>query len=121
MRKVSYFSGGLVADFSLTDQTFDKFLDDLSEAEGEIESYGENDLMKARTLLDNFMLKARDDENIEQGVGEMLAACYIWNFFNTNPEKMRVINGDIIIIDLAGDLNTVEYASANEVQLAGDH
>ena len=121
MRKVTYFSGGLVADFLLTDQTFNKFLEDLADAEGEIERYGEKDLMKARTLLDNFILRARDDENIEQGVGEMLGASYIWNFFNTNPDKSRVIEGNIMIIDLIGDLNTVEYASANDVQAAHDH
>jgi len=121
MRKVTYFSGGLVADFLLTEQTFNKFLDDLADAEGEIERYGEKDLMKARALLDNFMLSARDDENIEQGVGEMLGACYIWNFFNTNPDKTRVIEGDIMIIDLVGDLNTVKYASANDVKLGHDH
>ena len=121
MRKVSYFSGGLVADFLLTDQTFDKFLEDLADAEGEIERYGQKDLMRARALLDDFMFCARQDENIDQGVGEMLAACYIWNFFNTNPNKSRVIKGDIIIIDLAGDLNTVEYASANDVQMSHNH
>lgn len=117
MRKVTYFSGGLVADFAITDQAFDKFLKYLEEASGEIEPYGENDLMKARTLLDIFMGRAREDENIDQGPGEVLAACYIWNFFNTNPEADRVIGGDIVIIDLDGSLNTVEYASVNDVQM----
>lgn len=120
MRKVTYFSGGLAADFSITDPTFEKFLHDLSEAEGEIDRYGEDDLMKARNLLDDFMLRARKDEGVEQGVGEMLAACYIWNFFNTNPETERLITGDIVIVDLVGDLTTIEYVSANDVQLGGD-
>ena len=117
MRKVTYFSAGLVAEFAVTDPAFDKFLADLDEAAGMIEPYGEPDLMKARTLLDNFMMRARDDEDIEQGPGEVLAASYIWNFFNTNPNPARVIEGDIVIVDLDGTLNTVEYASAHDVQM----
>ena len=117
MRKVSYYSGGLVAEFAISDQAFEKFLADLKEAEGIIERYGEADLMKARTLLDNYMLRARDDEAAEQGPGEVLAACYIWNFFNTNPQPNRVITGDIILVDVDGSLTTVEYASVNDIQL----
>lgn len=121
MRKVTYYSGGLVADFIITDAAFDKFLGYLEEAEGEIERYGEADLMKARTLLDNFMLRARDDEDIEQGPGEVLGACYVWNYFNTNPEAARVITGDIVILDLDGSLHTVEYASVNDFQIKHEH
>ena len=121
MRKVTYFSAGLVADFSISDAAFDKFLADLAEAEGEIERYGEDDLMKARTLLDNFMARAQQDESVDQGPGEVLAACYIWNFFNTNPQPDRVIEGDIVIVDLDGTLTTVEYASANDIQIAHNH
>lgn len=121
MRKVTYYSGGLVADFAITDKSFDKFLKDLEDAAGEIERYGEVDLMKARTLLDNFMMRARDDENAEQGPGEVLGACYIWNFFNTNPQADRVITGDIVIVDLDGSLNTVEYTSVNDIQVSHHH
>ena len=121
MRKVTYYSGGLVADFAISDKAFDKFLSDLEEATGQIERYGETDLMKARTLLDNFMFRARDNETVDQGPGEVLAACYIWNFFNTNPQPDRVITGDIVIVDLDGSLNTVEYASVNDIQISHDH
>jgi len=118
MRNVTYFSAGLVADFAISDQAFDKFLKDLNEAEKEIDRYGEDDLMKARTILDNFMARAQQDEAIEQGPGEVLAACFIWNFFNTNPDASRVITGDIVIVDLDGTLTTVEYASVNDLQIA---
>lgn len=121
MRKVTYYSGGLVAEFPISDQAFEKFLGYLDEAKGIIERYGEADLMKARTLLDNFMLRAREDEDADQGPGEVLAACYIWNFFNTNPQLSRVITGDIVLLDLDGSLNTVEYASANDVQMKREH
>lgn len=121
MRKVTYYSGGLAADFSITDKAFDKFLADLEDAAGEIEPYGETDLVKARTLLDNFMFRAREDEHAEQGPGEVLAACYIWNFFNTNPQAARVISGDIVIVDLDGSLNTVKYASVKDVKITHDH
>ncbi len=120
MRKVTYFSNGLVSDFIITDAAFDKFLVDLEGATGEIERYGEDDLMKARSLLDGFMARAQEDETIDQGPGEVLAACYIWNFFNTNPDVSRVIEGDIVIVDLDGTLNTVEYASVKDIQIAQD-
>jgi len=118
MRNVTYFSAGLVAEFAISNQAFDKFLKDLSEAEEQIDAYGEGDLSTARTLLDNFMARAQQDENIEQGPGEVLGACFIWNYFNTNPNASRVISGDIVIVDLDGTLSTVEYASANDVQIA---
>jgi len=117
MRKVTYYSGGLVADFVITNTSFDKFLVDLEDATGEIDRYGEDDLMKARILLDNFMMRARDGEDVDQGPGEVLAACYIWNFFNTNPQADRAITGDIVVVDLDGSLNTVEYASVNDIQI----
>ena len=121
MRNVTYYSGGLAADFAITDQSFEKFLVDLADAAGQIEPYGESDLMKARTLLDNFMLRAREDEDVAQGPGEVLAACYIWNFFNTNPDKARAISGDIVIIDVDGALHTVQYASVNDIQVPHNH
>ncbi|MBL4614485.1 MAG: hypothetical protein JKY27_06405 [Magnetovibrio sp.] len=118
MRNVTYFSAGLVADFAISESTFDKFLTDLNEAEKEIDRHGEDDLMKARTLLDNFMARAQENEDIDQGPGEVLAACFIWNFFNTNPDASRVIEGDIVIVDLDGTLNTIEYASVDDIQIA---
>lgn len=121
MRNVSYFSGGLVADFAISDAAFDKFLTYLAEAKNIIDGYGESDLMKARTLLDNFMIRAHQDENVEQGPGEVLAACYIWNFFNTNPNQARVIEGDIVLIDLDGTLSTVKYVSAKDVKIPDSH
>lgn len=121
MRKVSYFSAGLVADFAISDQAFDKFLGYLADAEGEIDAYGENDLSTARTILDNFMAAAQQDEDIDQGPGEVLAACFIWNFFNTHPDGARMIEGDIVVVDYDGMFGMVEYASAKDVKLDTGH
>ena len=123
MRKVTYFSGGLVAEFAITDQAFDKFLTDLAEAEAEgvIDPHGEPDLMKARTILDNFMAAVQDDEDLDQGPGEVLAASFIWNFFNTHSDPMRVIEGDVDVLDVDGSQNVVEFASARDVKLPHDH
>lgn len=118
MRNVTYFSAGLVAEFAISDQAFNKFLTYLGEAENEIDRHGEDDLMKARTLLDMYMARALEAENINQGPGEVLAASFIWNFFNTNPDASKVIEGDIVIVDLDGTLNTSKYVSANDIQLA---
>lgn len=120
MRNVSYFSAGLVAEFVISDSAFEKFLEDLDDAD-EIEPYDEGDLMTARTILDNFMARAQQDENSEQGPGEVLAACFIWNFFNTHHDASRVIEGDIVLVDLDGTLTMVEYASAKDVQFNHEH
>ena len=121
MRNVTYFSAGLVADFAISGPAFEKFLNDLSDAGAEIDRHGEDDLMKARGILDTFMTRAREDQDIEQGPDEVLAACFIWNFFNTHPEAARVIEGDIVIIDLDGTLGAVEIVSAADVQIAHQH
>ena len=47
-------------------------------------------------------------------------ACFIWNYFNTNPDKKQVIEGDIVILDLDGMRHTVEFASVKDVQVAQD-
>lgn len=117
MRKVTYFSAGTVADFAIPDERFQEFI----AGEGTFERYGEDDLTKARGLLDAFMVRAREDTSAQYGTQEILAACFIWNFFNTNPEKERLITDDIVIIDLEGDLNTVEYAAAADIQLKPGH
>ena len=121
MRKVTYFSAGLMAEFAITDTSHDKFLEYLDDAVGEINAYGEDDLLTARTILDNYMAKAAVDEDLEQGTGEVLAASFIWNFFNTHPEIAERIEGDIVILDVDGSLSAVEFVSAEGVQLPQDH
>ena len=121
MRNVTYFSAGLVADFVISETAFGKFLTDLDAAGEEIDRHSEDDLMKARTILDTFMARAREDQDIEQGPGEVLAACFIWNFFNTHSDAARVIEGDIVIIDMDGTLSAVEIMSAADVQIAHQH
>lgn len=110
-----------MADFAISDKAFDKFLIDLAEAAQIIDPYAESDLMTARTLLDNFMTSAQFDETIDQGPGEVLAACFIWNFFNTHPDAARVIEGDIMIVDLDGTLSCVEFVSAQDSQTTHKH
>ena len=123
MRNVTYYSGGLVAEFAISDAAFEKFLGYLEEAEegGELARHSDNDLMTARTILDNFMDAAHRDENVEQGTGEVLAASFIWNFFNTHPDMTRMIGGDIVIVDLDGTLSRVEFASAKDVKFSHEH
>ena len=121
MRKVTYFSAGLIAEFGITDTSHDKFLEYLDDAAGEIDAYGEDDLLTARMILDNYMAQAALDEDVQQGTGEVLAASFIWNHFNTHPDASERIEGDIVILDVDGSLSTVEFVSANDVQLSHDH
>ena len=112
MKKVIYFLGGTVADFAIPEERFEEFS---KHVKWEIR-HSEAELDKARLVLERF---------VGQGDGtsgplEMAAACFVWSFFNTNPEDEKYIKGDIVIVDLRGDGATVEYASAADIQVAPD-
>ena len=110
MKKVTYFLGGTVADFTIPEDRFEEFSRHLK---WEVR-HSEPDLDKARLVLERF---------VRQGEGasgrlELAAACFVWSFFNTNPEDEKYIKGDIVIVDLKGDGATVEYAAAADIQVA---
>jgi hypothetical protein len=111
MRTVTYFHAGTVADFVIPDDRFKEFAMrmpfDRQHQEGE--------LQKAREILAAFTARGGD---ASVGNAEILAACYVWNFFNTNPDEERHIKGDVVIVDLDGGGETVEYASVNDIQIA---
>ena len=109
MRKVIYFNAGTVADFVVPESLFEQFSRHMP-----IEKrYSEDEIRKAQKVLEAFMTQG----GAMAGPNERLAACFIWNFFNTNPEKERHIDGDIMIVDLKGDGNTIEYASPDDVDM----
>jgi len=110
MRKVIYFNGGTVADFAIPDDRFNDFTSQVNPKT----LHSEDDLGLARAALANFM---KGEENAEISAQEILAACFVWNFFNTHLEDHLHIDGDIMIVDLEGDGETIEYASVNDVQL----
>ncbi len=112
MRKVTYFLAGTVADFSIPDDRFDAFCRDMNLGT----FHSEEGLGKARSGLEAFML--RGEKGIQAGPEEVLAACFVWNFFNTHPDNAMHIEGDVVIIDLNGDGGTIDYASARDIQLA---
>ena len=114
MRKVMYFMGGIVADFTIPDDRFEEFTKNI---DWEIR-HEEGELDKARGVLERFTRNAPADG---AGPVETLAACFVWNFFNTNPDDERFIKGDIVIVDLQGDGSTIEYASAADIQMAPEN
>lgn len=111
MRKVIYFYGGIVADFDIPDDRFESFTSQVNPKT----IHSEDDLGFARVVLANFV---KDDKNETVGTEEILAACFVWNFFNTNLEDTLHIDGNVMIVDLAGDGETIEYASVDDIQLA---
>lgn len=113
MRKVTYFNAGVVADFSIPDDRFKAF----SEAIGFEKAHVEDELLKAREVLGIFMADGDVTEKIA-GSEHILAACYVWNFFNTNPEDEMHIEGDIIIIDLEGNGEHIDYSAAADINIA---
>ncbi len=111
MRKVTYFHAGTVADFAIPDDRFDEFSQGITWDK----AHSEDDIQKARAVLGDFMMAENDPE---VGPGQILAACYIWNFFNTNPDEKMHIAGDIMVIDLEGDGEHIDYSAAGDINLA---
>lgn len=112
MRKVTYFNVGVVADFSIPDDNFETF----SEAIGFEKSHVDDELLKAREVLGQFMCEGDVTEKTA-GPEQILAACYVWNYFNTNPDDKMHIEGDIIIIDLEGNGEHIDYSAAADIQM----
>jgi hypothetical protein len=113
MRKVSYFYGGQLADFVIPDDRFEEFSKHLKWET----RHSETDVEKARGILEICVVKG-DDAAV--GQNEILAACFVWNFFNTNPDDQLFIDGDVVIVDLEGNGNYVDYVAASEIQLTQD-
>ncbi len=112
-RQVSYFCGGTVADFVIPDDLFRDF----SRHVNPDLQYDEGELDKGRRVLEAFTTRGED---LGAGAAEIAAACFVWNFFNTNPDDGNVITGNVVIIDLEGDGQHVEYASAADVELVAE-
>lgn len=112
MRKVIYFLGGSVADFVIPDDRFEAFS---AHAAPEV-IHSEDDLGKARTVLETFLTENPEADAPATDL-EILAACFVWNFFNSHPKEDMSIKGDVIIVDLSGDAATIEYASVDDVPL----
>jgi len=110
MRTVTYFQGGVVADFQIPDDRFDAFSKHIDWDT----RYQEDELHKASKVLAASVSKG---EGLEAGAEESLAACYVWNYFNSHPEAEKHIEGDILIVDLEGDGETIEFAASKDVQL----
>ncbi len=111
MRKVTYFHGGTVADFLIPDDRFEEFSEGIAWQKAHLE----DDIQKARAVLGDFMMAETPPA---VGPGHILAACYIWNFFNTNPDEEMHIAGDIIVIDLEGNGEHIDYSAAGDIDIA---
>jgi len=113
MRKVTYFKAGVVADFIIPDELFEEF----SKGIGLANAHSEDELTKARIALGAFVGEDEGKDKLA-GPGETLAACYVWNYFNTHPEDEKFVEGDIVVIDLDGEGETIDYAAAADIQIA---
>lgn len=114
MRKVLYYYGGTVADFAIPDDRFAAFAQGLPWEK----RHSDDDLHKARRELEAFMRRSEEKGSPAAGAHETLAACFIWNYFNTHPGDQKHIQGDVVVIDLHGDGTSVDFAAAVDVQIA---
>ncbi|MFN3077251.1 MAG: hypothetical protein ABT940_10290 [Alphaproteobacteria bacterium] len=114
MRNVIYFCAGTVADFPIDDARYQDFIERLDPSRG----YSETELTRSRGALERFLRAAEEDAAILAGGTELSAACHVWHYFNTNPDEGHRIDGDIMIVDLNGHGETIEYVAAADIQLA---
>ncbi|MEO5336774.1 MAG: hypothetical protein H7841_07770 [Magnetospirillum sp. WYHS-4] len=110
MRTVCCFIAGVMADFAIPDDRFAEFSRHVPYKVQRAEA----ELHKARAVLLAFTER---DSRTPAGPGEILAACFVWNYFNTHPEDEQHIEGDIIIVDLDGSGETIEYAAIGDVDV----
>ncbi len=110
MRAITYFQGGTVADFKIPDDRFDEFVKNIDWQS----RYSEDQLHKARKVLAAALGR---DGKVSVAAEEILAACFVWNYFNTHPEEDKHISGDVLIIDLEGDGETIDFAATTDVEL----
>ncbi len=113
MRTVSYFFGGSVADFQVPDDLFEQFSRHMPYER----RYSETEIQKAQKVLEAYMKRGAAGD---ASPNEILAACYVWNYLNTNPDPEHHIEGPIMIVDLKGDGEYIEYASPDDVDMVPD-
>jgi hypothetical protein len=119
MRKVVYFHSGVVADFAIPDRLYTAF----AERNAEIRVGPGEDLDKAQKVLGRFMRQAAEAGGPQaqaMGEAEAVAACYVWHHFNTTDKEGR-IDGDILVIDLAGDGEEITYMALADAELVEEN
>lgn len=117
MRKVVFYLGGTVADFAIPGDRFDEF----SRVMPWERRHADDDLAKAREVLAAFVRKSRDAPDARIGPNEILAACFVWNYFNTHSEDRRHIEGDVLIVDMHGDGMSIDYMPADQANLTREN
>jgi hypothetical protein len=117
MRKVVFYLGGMVADFVIPDDRFDEF----SRLMPWDRRYADADLARARDALAGFVRRSREAPGAKAGPNEILAACFVWNYFNTHPEQGRRIDGDVLIANASGEGESVDYMPAADADLVREN
>lgn len=117
MRKVVFYLGGTVADFAIPGDRFDEF----SRLMPWDRSHAADDLAKAREVLAAFVRRSKETSGLKVGSNETLAACFIWNYFNTHPEDHQHIEGDVLVVDMHGDGTAVDYMPAAQASLVREN
>ena len=113
MKRISYFHKDMILDFDIEDARYDEFL---SHLKPEVR-HSDAELGKARAVLGAYVAL---DEDRAPGPVELLAACYVWDYFHTNADASKRIDGAVVIVDLAGDEQTIEYADEADLNLSPD-
>ncbi|MBF0095220.1 MAG: hypothetical protein HQL34_11855 [Alphaproteobacteria bacterium] len=113
MRRITYFHGGMILDFDIEDARYDDFT---ARLKPELR-HSDAELGKAQGALGAYVA---GDEDRAPGPREMAAACYVWDFFHTHPDASKRIDGVVVIVDLAGNGETIEYAAESDLNFAQD-
>ncbi|MCW8836021.1 MAG: hypothetical protein OQJ99_06605 [Rhodospirillales bacterium] len=112
MRKVVYFKAGVVADFEFADEQYEEFASQMTERPSQ------NDaplLEQSRGMLERRVSDNDQSPMTDQDLG---AACFIWFYFNENSDPNARFEGDIVVVDEAGDGRNIQYAPTSQVRLS---
>ncbi len=110
MRKIIYYYSGTVTNFEIEETHYKDFARNLKEDRRN----SDRELNRARGVLGAYVCRETGEG---PGPLERIAACYVWNYFNTHTAADHCIKGDVMIVDLDGTGTTIEYVAAVDVQL----
>lgn len=113
MKRVTYFHGGVILDFDLEEARYKDFA---ARLKPEVR-HSDAELGKAQGVLAAYV--TGEDDRAPSPL-EMAAACYVWDYFHTHKDASKRIDGNIVIVDLAGNGETIEYASEADLNFAPD-
>lgn len=107
MRKVAYYLAGTYAEFLIGDEHYEDFGEQIRRIK-----FDKSDLEEATRTLEIAVREGQRAGEIMVAEPEVIAACYVWWYFNDRIKKRPLIDGDLIILDTESG-GHVSYAACD--------